>query len=83
VRLGGLDRLKNPMTSSGIEPVTLRLVAQLQLKNLQGAASVALMWWVNNDIHYAYLYVSTYEEILPGSSPITFAHPWPKTNEDV
>jgi hypothetical protein len=28
VRLGGLGQLKNPMTSSGIETVTFRLVAQ-------------------------------------------------------
>jgi hypothetical protein len=27
VRLGGLDQLKNPMTSSGFEPATFRLVA--------------------------------------------------------
>jgi hypothetical protein len=27
VRLEGLGELKNPMTSSGLEPVTLRLVA--------------------------------------------------------
>jgi hypothetical protein len=28
VRLEGLDQLKNPMTSSGFEPATFRLVAQ-------------------------------------------------------
>jgi hypothetical protein len=30
VQLEGLGQLKNPMTSSGIEPVTFRLVAVLQ-----------------------------------------------------
>jgi hypothetical protein len=28
VRLDGLDQLKNPMTSTGIEPATFRLLAQ-------------------------------------------------------
>jgi hypothetical protein len=28
VRLEGLDQMRNPITSSGMEPATLRLVAQ-------------------------------------------------------
>jgi hypothetical protein len=34
VRLEGLDQLKNPMTSSGVEPATFRLVA-LSLSQLR------------------------------------------------
>jgi hypothetical protein len=37
VRLEGLGQLKNPMTSSGIEPATFRLVATLPIVPVRSA----------------------------------------------
>jgi hypothetical protein len=40
VRLEGLGRLKNPMTSSGNEPVTFRLVVKCPTDNMYSAQNV-------------------------------------------
>jgi hypothetical protein len=49
VRLEGLGRLKNPMTSSGLEPATFRLVAQClnQLRNFQNAVQYTCTYTQN------------------------------------